>query len=210
MSRQRLLFACAGLLTGAVIALSAAFTTLAAVPAPDAGYGKLRLTCEAKASSLHVADAAAPAAAGQRGTSTTIVWGALIRMGPKNQRGESLRLGSSTSQYRCGRYDVRVSGGYLNPRPMGEGGAIEFPVIEIREGKNVIVPRTALSECEEALPRYGHFGECAKSWAKSISVAWNPATRKALVTLERAYVDKAYEDKTLTERYEAGANATFK
>ena len=207
MSRRLALASC-GFAIGALFVLSSALATFAAAVAParEGAYGKLRLDCDAKSSVLHVVDASAPAAKrdGQL-NSTTIVWGALIRLGPKNAQGEAMRLGSSTSHYRCGRYEIRISGGYLNPRPMGEGGAIEFPVIEVRQGQDSVVPRTALAECEEALPRYGHFGECTKAWAESVSVAWNASTQKSQVTIRRAYIDRAHNDRTATDAFEVAA-----
>ena len=203
-----MLLASAGLLFGAVFVLSSGLATFAAVVAPgrDGAYGKLRLECDAKASSLALADAAAPAPIKDpQITSTTIVWGALIRLSSRNAQGEVQRLGSSTSHLKCGRYEVRVSGGYLNPRQMGEGGAIEFPVVEIRHGQDVIVPRTAIAECEEALPRYAHFGPCTKAWAQSVRVAWNAAAKKSQVTIERAYIDRDHKDRNVTDAFDVAA-----
>jgi hypothetical protein len=186
------------------------FFVCAPVCAQDADYAKVRILCDAATGSMHIAehDARESKSRNPQLAVTTINWGALVKMGPqKNLHGEPLRTGSNTATRRCGPYTVRIKAGYLNTNPMGESGAIEFPVVDIMMNKAPVVPPTALNSCEQAMPRYSAFGPCPEAWAQSIRVTWDGTARKSKVTLHRIYEDRSYEQRSINEEYEVSAAA---
>jgi hypothetical protein len=193
----------------AAIALFIALSPPISALAQDPGYGKVRLACDAAASSMEIGDWGAPESRGasRQAPSTIIDWHALIRMGPqKNQRGEPLRTGTRTVTHRCGLYTARIKGGYLSPNTSGESGAIEFPVVEVLMDRTLVVPPTALDRCEQALPRYEGYAPCPKGWALAMRVVWNAKERKTKVSIQRAYEDRAYEERTVIDELEVAAD----
>jgi len=130
----------------------------------------------------------------------SVSWISLLKMGPaKNNWGDPLRTGSHIATRRCGSITIKFSSGFLNSNPQGELGALDFPVIEIRQGKKVLLEKTALEQCAVGLSRYNYFGECPGSWAQSIEVL--PADSGHAVHVKRIYTDEAYKDIERTDVY---------
>jgi hypothetical protein len=184
---------------------------LAGTPAhaQDRGYGKVRLQCDASASIVQVSDLNARQAGGKEGAlqSTTVDWRTLMKMGPeKNLHGEPLRTGSNTAAHRCGLYTVSIKAGYLSPNPTGRSGAYEFAVVQVLMNGAAVVAPTALFQCEQSAAEFSGFGPCPQAWAQTIRVAWNPSAGKSKVTIHRAYEDKSYEERTVTDEFEVAAD----
>jgi len=127
-------------------------------------------------------------------------WSALIRLGPpRNSFGDRNRSGSAVSRVRCGPLEVQISAGYLNTNPQGELGVIEFPVVTIAQAANIVLPNTAMSDCEVSLSRYSYFGKCPDSWARSITAVKHRKTGELRLTVERAFVDSDYQYQLRTD-----------
>lgn len=93
----------------------------------------------------------------------------LTTFGPaKNNSNELLRTGSRVVIRQCGEVQIRIEAGYLNDNIQGQDGAMDFPVIELRKGNQIILPKTALEECFVNDTRTKYFGECPEKWAQSI------------------------------------------
>jgi hypothetical protein len=120
-------------------------------------------------------------------------WIALLKTGPqKNGWGDPLRTGSRTRTEQCGPITVKFSSGFLNANPQGELGAMDFPVVEIRQGKHVLLKPTALEQCEVNSSRYTYFGACPDNWAEHIEAA--PEGKGFRITVKRAFADTEYKD----------------
>jgi hypothetical protein len=121
-------------------------------------------TCVPETSEFSVSiDAVTPALGNQ------VSWGNLIQYGPqKNGRGDPLRTGTRSLTKICGELSIRFKGGYLNSNVTGQDGAIEFPIVEIRRGKKLLLASTALAECDMGDSRMLYFGVCPARWAVSV------------------------------------------
>jgi hypothetical protein len=120
-------------------------------------------------------------------------WQKLLQVGPqKNGWGDPLRSGSRISKHRCGALTLTFASGFVNANPQGELGALDFPLVEIRQGRKLLLPQTALEPCAVSVTRYGVFGECPRRWAESIDVASDEQGRR--VRVKRVFSDEAYED----------------
>lgn len=136
-----------------------------------------------------------------------IDWIALLNMGPeKNAWGDPLREGSRVAKLRCGPITVVYESGFLNSNPQGELGALDFPVIEIRKGKRVLLAKTALESCSIPLTRYSSFGSCPEKWAESIEV--KPSKYGHTVEVTRSYTDQRYEEVRRIDVYPQSGSAT--
>lgn len=117
----------------------------------------------------------------------------LIMVSPEDKKGNVLRTGSRVTSRNCGRFLVRISGGYLNSSPLGELGAIQFPIVEISVEDKLLLPRTALSVCDSSISKYSAWGACPTSWAISVSALWQSPSQQsstrsqALIHLRRSY-----------------------
>ena len=126
-------------------------------------------------------------------TKRKIDWASLLKVGPqKNQWGDPLRTGSRVKVVQCGKVSISFSSGFLNANPQGELGALDFPVIQVKQGKRILLPPTALEQCAITFSRYTYFGECPDSWAKSIEVQQIGGTYQVKVT--RRYDDAQYNE----------------
>lgn len=122
-----------------------------------------------------------------------VAWQKLLRMGPQtNALGDPLRTGSRVSTQRCGTLTLRFASGFVNANPQGELGALDFPLIEISQGRKLLLPRTALEPCAVSTLRYTLVGECPGRWAERIEVGADEEGRR--VRVKRVFSDEAYDD----------------
>ena len=133
-----------------------------------------------------------------------IPWATLLKVGPqRNGHGIPLRSGSRVARQRCGPLTVEFASGFLNANPMGELGALDFPVIEIRRGRTVLLPRTGLEACEATSGRFQQIGPCPDRWARSIALAATDGGYR--ITLKRAFTDAEYQDMERVDTIEIAA-----
>lgn len=118
-------------------------------------------------------------------------WAELLKTGPeKNGWGDLLRTGSAIKTHRCGPIEINFTSGFLNANPQGELGAFDFPVIELKKEKRVLLAQTAIAQCDASTERYNYFGPCPSSWAKSIQIM--PAPESLSIEVKRLYIDEGY------------------
>jgi hypothetical protein len=171
---------------------------LAVEARPQEGMDPLVLVCDQAAATLAIGSEGPPSALPSGSAITRVDWARLIEYGrDENPAGDPLRTGSGTATHRCGDLVVSVQGGFLNSNAVGELGALEFPIASVRRGDVVIVPPTALAECEQANPRFELHGDCPGGYAESIRVRSSREGWK--VTYERAYLDPEREERTETK-----------
>jgi len=154
----------------------------------------LQYTCVAGKSEIVISADAEAAPSGTR-----LAWSHLIRLGPqKNNQGDLLRTGSKTLARTCGALSVRFKGGYLNSNVMGQDGAVEFAVVEIRHGKKKLLPATAMAECDMNDDRMNYFGACPNRWAVSIHTH-TIASGRWEISVVRQFLDNATTVRKVSE-----------
>jgi hypothetical protein len=127
-------------------------------------------------------------------------WMALLKVGPrKNFDGDPLRSGSRVASVKCGTLTIRVAGGFLNPNAQGELGAMDFPLVEIMQGRKLLLQQTALETCAIDWPRYEFFGKCPDQWANSIEVM--PTASGFQVNVRRVFHDTQSKKLERTDVY---------
>ena len=99
----------------------------------------------------------------------------------------------------CGKLTARVSSGFLNPNSQGELGAMDFPVVEIMQGRKLLLQQTALEACAVDWPRYEFFGKCPEQWADSIEVMQSASGFQTNV--RRIFYDKHSKQLERTDIY---------
>lgn len=139
-----------------------------------------------------------------RFTVRRIPWAALLKVGPqRNGHGIHLRSGSRVLRRTCGALTVEFASGFLNANPMGELGALDFPLVEIRRGRTTLLPRTGLEACEVTSGRFQLIGPCPERWARSIALTATDGGYR--ITLKRAFTDAAYQDVERVDTLEIAA-----
>jgi hypothetical protein len=107
---------------------------------------------------------------------------------PKDKQNNVYRSGSKTLKRQCGAFTIVVRGGFLNSNPMGELGAIEYPLIGISfNGKSIAKP-IAIGECDSTNSRYNAESHCPDDWATEITVLPDTNQRASL------YLKHSYEE----------------
>lgn len=152
--------------------------------------------CNGRTGALFIS-AEANAAPGEPGQFIVrrIPWASLLKVGPqRNGHGTPLRSGSRVLRQACGPLTVEFASGFVNANPQGELGALDFPLVEIRRGRTILLPRTALEACEVTSARYQLIGPCPARWARSITL--DAVDGGYRITLQRAFTDAEYQDVT--------------
>jgi hypothetical protein len=127
-------------------------------------------------------------------------WIRLLKLGPqKNVLGDPLKTGTRVKTFLCGPITIKYSSGFLNSNPQGELGALNFPVIAVWKGKQVLLPSTALEECDVNLGRYEYFDLCPNGWARSIMV--EPTSKGLTIEVKRTFTDGNYDKIERTDVY---------
>lgn len=122
-----------------------------------------------------------------------IPWASLLKVvPPRNGHGDPLRSGSRVLRQACGPLTVEFTSGFLNANPQGTLGALDFPLVEIRRGRTILLPRTALEACEVNSQRYQLVGPCPERWARSITLDASDGSYR--ITLQRTFTDAEYQD----------------
>ena len=160
----------------------------------DPVEGKLPTYCNERSGEFFVSSGGdAPTNNAERYTKRKVDWASLLKVGPqKNQWGDPLRTGSRFKVVQCGKVSISFSSGFLNLNPQGELGALDFPVIQVKQGKRTLLPTTALEQCAINFSRYTYFGDCPDSWAQSIEVQLIGSAYQVKVT--RRYDDAQYNE----------------
>jgi len=161
-----------------------------AMGADPSGDASVSYYCNAKTSSFFIIaeDSEVSWPKGMR-PNRSIQWSSLLKWGPQtNGSGDPLRTGSLVVNRQCGKLNIRFEGGYLNDNLQGQDGALEFPVIELTIDKRLVLPRTAIAECDASDTRTAYFGPCPSEWAQSIQAVTKPVD-KVNVTIKRKFVD---------------------
>lgn len=152
----------------------------------------LRIVCDPAGPVLELTVGTPPASPGRTprpGSVTELDWIRLIEWGEeKNPAGDPLRIGTRRDTRECGDLTVSVEAGFLNSNAVGELGALEFPTVEVRRGGAVLVPRTALEECQRDSPRFELYGSCPEGYATAIAL--RPAGAATEILYERHYLDE--------------------
>ena len=99
------------------------------------------------------------------------------------------RMTSKVVSRQCGLLEIRFKGGALIGNPNGPYGAVEFPLVELRKNNKIVLPETALYECE--LPNkegFNPFYHCPDGYAQSIESTVTPKN-KLKITVHRNFLD---------------------
>lgn len=142
--------------------------------------GSVRLFCGADGTHLELAVPGAELAqvddptSGPMRTPARAEWidiTGLASYGRQDQHGNVLRTGSRSVLRECGRFSVRISGGYYNANPMGElGAADDYPLVEILEGTRPLAVPIAMGACDPSSARASYLAQCPDDWAARIEV----------------------------------------
>ncbi len=170
-------------------------------PLPQSG---VFIVCDPSLSSLLVTESKEDISKlppGNQRVATTVDWHALIRHDKKNQMGYPLRTGTRTRSVPCGRYTVRISGGFLNSSATGEMGVIVYAVVEVFRGSTPVVAPTALSSCDSDLPIYRrHAGGCPDGWALSIEIEKYEFGPQQILVFKREFLNEKRQEQRRVDR----------
>ena len=180
-------------------ALTAVVAPLSAIAFDDPIEDKISVYCDHHTGAFFISAISSerPKVA-ERFRKHVVNWPALLKIGPeKNGWGDPLRTGTTIKTQRCGPIKISFSSGFLNANPQGELGALDFPVIAIGKGKQLLLKPTAIEQCDVNIPRYNYFGHCPNSWAKSIEVT--PTPEGLTIEVKRLYTDENYKEVERTD-----------
>lgn len=104
----------------------------------------------------------------------------------KDKQGNVYRTGSKTLKRQCGAFTIIVSGGFLNSNPMGELGAIEYPLISLSFDGKPIAQKIAIGECDSTNNRYNAESHCPDEWATEI-IAFPDSSKRTSLYLKHNY-----------------------
>jgi len=182
-----------------IVALTALVAPFSALAFDDPVESKIAFYCDQQTGAFFISAVSAdrPKVA-KKLRKHVMNWAALLKIGPeKNGWGDPLRTGTTIKSERCGPIKVTFSSGFLNANPQGELGALDFPVIEISKGKQVLLKSTAIEQCDVNIPRFTYFGQCPNSWARSIEVI--PTPEGLTIEVKRLYIDEDYNEVERTD-----------
>ena len=182
-----------------IVALTALVAPFSALAFDDPVESKIAFYCDQQTGAFFISAVSAdrPKVA-KKLRKHVMNWAALLKIGPeKNGWGDPLRTGTTIKSERCGPIKVTFSSGFPNANPQGELGALDFPVIEISKGKQVLLKPTAIEQCDVNIPRFNYFGQCPNSWARSIEVI--PTPEGLTIEVKRFYTDEDYNEVERTD-----------
>jgi hypothetical protein len=105
----------------------------------------------------------------------------------QDARGESLRIGSRRTSRSCGPFTIVLSSGWFNANPMGEMGADDFSVFELRLGGKRVLGPLALGSCGSGGRSWG---ECPADWVTSTTFQWGERLGQPVFRLNHAYEEQ--------------------
>jgi hypothetical protein len=153
---------------------------------PNLKGSDVNYKCATKNSNFSIGDPHRPE---EDSVNQSLASGTLTKYGPKTGKwGEPIRMGSGTVVRSCGKITIIFKGGYLNSNLYGPSGSLDFPVVEIRAGRRLLLARTAISSCEITNPRNSYFGACPARWASSVE-AREVSPNKFLIRVKRSFSD---------------------
>lgn len=110
----------------------------------------------------------------------------LVTYGPEDERGDTYRLGSTSTTRTCGSLVVRVTGAFFNSKTQGEmGAADDYPIVELFDGDKPLATPLAVGECDASNGLYSLSAECPRNWASQIIVFFSGGS--AVVHLRHEY-----------------------
>ena len=147
-----------------------------ASPVAHASSSMLRLQCDAASDTLRLSSADAPPQTRADTPPTQEIDVSALVLYRNDEADNPRRTGTRSMLRRCGRYTLRISGGFYNANVLGElGAADDFPVVEVAWNGRTRVGPLRIGTCEEGSPRHG---DCARDWAESLEImrgsAWVP------------------------------------
>ena len=127
----------------------------------------------------------------------TVDYGKLLLRGAYNKRNAVwMKAGSKVAVRPCGPYRIAVSYGFLNGNPMGELGAVDFPMVQIFKSSKPITNKIRFEQCDQGLRI---FKECPRDYATQFRLVWNKNATLVKADFHRQFIDASGNRKVVDD-----------